>query len=73
MNRRIRTAFCLFAVVVLGTGCGSNTAQTTPGQPVVAGGNSRIKFKPEYKKLLGEGGKTHFKPSEFKKPPQGVR
>ncbi len=28
------------------SGCGSNTgAPTTPGQPVIAGGNSRIKFK----------------------------
>ena len=39
----------------------------------IASGNSRIKFKDEYKQMLGKDGKMLFKPSESKKKPAGVQ
>jgi hypothetical protein len=61
-------AVVLFAVASVGPGCGKTEAPTTPGQPVVAGGNSRIKYKEEYKDMIKDG-KMLFKPSDRKLPP----
>jgi hypothetical protein len=73
VNRMFWATIGLLAVVSCAAGCGSNTAPPPPdGKAPVAGGNSRIKLRPEYKKLLGNGENTHFKPSQFKKPPQGI-
>ena len=65
-------ALALLALVGLESGCGKTEAPITPGETVVAGGNSRIKFKDEYKKMLGKDGKMLFKPSERKLPPGRV-
>jgi hypothetical protein len=70
--RTIRAAIGLVALIGLGSGCGSNTPAPAPGQPVLAGGNSRIKFKDEYKNMLNNDGKMLWKPSESKKRPPGV-
>jgi hypothetical protein len=73
VSRNIRAAIGLFAVGWFGAGCGSNTAPPAiEGKPAVAGGNSRIPFKEEYKKMIGNDGKMLFKPSESKKRPKGV-
>jgi hypothetical protein len=74
VNRLIRATIGLFVAVCIGAGCGSNTAPPpTDSKPAVAGGNSRIKYKPEYEKMLGKDGKMLFKPSESKKRPDGVK
>ena len=71
MKHASLAALGLLAVVGFGSGCGSNTAApNTQGQPVVAGGNSRIKFKDEYKKMISKDGKMLFKPSEKRQPPR---
>jgi hypothetical protein len=67
-----RPALALLAVVGLGSGCGKTEAPNTPGQPVIAGGNSRIPFKDEYKKMISKDGKMLFKPSDRKLPPGQV-
>jgi len=62
-------------VIVLGfaSGCGSSTPAPAPGQPAIVSGNSRIKFKDEYKQMIGKDGKMLFKPSESKKKPAGIQ
>jgi hypothetical protein len=72
VNRIACAAIGLFAIVSTGSGCGSNTAAPTPGKAEAAGGNARIKFKDEYKQMLGKDGKMLFKPAESKKRPEGV-
>jgi hypothetical protein len=73
VNRKTRAVIGLVAIVGLGSGCGaSGPAPPPPGQPVIAGGNSRVKFKDEYKKMIGPDGKMLFKPSETNKRPAGV-
>jgi hypothetical protein len=68
----VRTVIGLFAVVWFGSGCGSNAPPpTADGKLPVAGANSRIKYKDEYKQMLGKDGKMIYKPSESKKRPQG--
>jgi hypothetical protein len=72
VNHTVRVAIGLVAVAGLGSGCGSNAPAPAPGQPVVAGANSRIQFKEDYKKMIGKDGKMLWKPSESKRRPAGV-
>jgi hypothetical protein len=73
LNRCLRAAIGIVALVCLVPGCGSNTADpVAAGKPVEAGPNSRIKFKEEYKDMIGKDGQLRWKPSESKKRPPGV-
>jgi hypothetical protein len=73
LNRCLRTALGLFALLSIGAGCGSNSGEKAePGKPIPAGPDTRIKFKDEYKQMLGKDGKMLWKPSESKKRPQGI-
>ena len=74
VNRTARSMIGLAAISWFGTGCDSSSSPPAPkpGQPVVAGPNSRIKFKDEYKKMIGKDCKTLWKPSESKKKLDGI-
>jgi hypothetical protein len=73
LNRRLRAAIGLLALVYFVPGCGSNAADpAAAGKPVEAGPNSRIKFKDEYKDMIGKNGQLKWKPSQSKKRPPGV-
>jgi hypothetical protein len=70
LNRRLIAAIGSVGLACLGPGCGSTPIpEPAPGKNVQAGANTRIKFKEEYKKMIGKDGKLLFKPSESNKRP----
>ncbi len=71
LNRCLCVALGLFALVLFGSGCGGSQegAPPDPAKSAQAGPNTRIKFKDEYKQVLGKDGKLLLKPSETKKLP----
>ena len=70
----IRAAIGFVALLCVLAGCDrSNSGAPTPDKPAVAGGNSRVKFKPEYKKMLDKDGKLPARPSQLKnRAPRGA-
>jgi hypothetical protein len=74
VNRLSRTAIVLVVAVVLGAGCGpSPTPPPGSGNSSAdAGPNNRLKYKDEYKKMIGKDGKMLFKPSESSRRPEGI-
>ncbi len=74
LNPRIRAASSWVVVVGLGlglAGCGPKVTPAPPTNLSDAGPNHRLKFKPEYKKMIGPGGKMLWKPGQ--PVPKGVR
>jgi hypothetical protein len=73
VNHRLRAAIGLLVLASFAAGCGSNAVDPdAAGKPVVAGPNNRIKFKEEYKDMIGKDGQLKWKPSQSKKRPPGV-
>jgi len=73
LNRGLCAAIALVALVCLVSGCGSSAnAPPTTGAAVEAGPNSRIKFKEDYKKMLGKDGQLLWKPSQSRRLPPGI-
>jgi hypothetical protein len=71
---RFHQALLICFLLITTAGCGSNS--TTPpagvGDINTAGGNSRLKYKEEYKQMLGKDGKLLWKPSTTTKRPPGI-
>ena len=67
-----RSAIGAFVLVFIGSGCGSGSGTTPTEGKVDAGPNSRIKFKDEYKKMIGKDGQLLFKPGTSGKRPPGI-
>ena len=73
MNRLRLAAMGVAASLLVAPGCGSDTgAPTKATGSADAGPNARLKFKDEYKKMLGKDGQLKWKPSESAKRPDGV-
>jgi hypothetical protein len=75
LNRSLRATAGLAALVCILPGCSSSSetgGTTDPEKQVQAGPNSRIKFKEEYKKMIGKDGKLLQKPSDYTKRPPGI-
>jgi hypothetical protein len=73
VNRLLLAAIGLAASVILGAGCDSKTP--TPAKVTSsadAGPNKRLKYKEEYKQMLGKDGQLLWKPSESNKRPPGI-
>jgi hypothetical protein len=64
----------LALLALVDSGCGGSSADNpaTKGNTVQAAADRRIKFKDEYKKMLGKDGKMLWNPSQSKKRPAGV-
>ena len=63
MTRSFRLAVILLSLVFLECGCGSSVTESelTKNNTVQAAADRRIKFKDEYKEMLGKDG-THYTP-----------
>jgi hypothetical protein len=72
LNRSLCAAIGIAGSLILGAGCGSDTPTPTVAGPAVAGPNKRIKYKDEYKKMLGKDGQLLWKPSQSSKLPPDV-
>jgi hypothetical protein len=64
-------ATLLVVLVSLEFGCGgsASNSEATKNDTVQAAANRRIKFKPEYKDMIGPDGKMKFNPSQVQKRP----
>jgi len=74
LTRSLRPVVVLASLAILESGCGGPTTDSpaTKGNTVQAAANGRIKFKDEYKKMLGKDGKMLWNPSQSKKRPDGI-
>jgi hypothetical protein len=75
LNLFFSRAIVLALLALLGPGCGSNHVTSSPatkGDTVPAAANRRIRFKEEYKQMLGKDGKMLWTPSTTNKRPPGV-
>jgi hypothetical protein len=73
LNRSLCAAIGIAGLLTLGTGCGSGTPEPPKDLTSAnAGPNARLKFKDEYKQMLGKDGQLLWKPSESSKRPPGV-
>jgi hypothetical protein len=73
LNRCLRAAIGLVVLLGLGSGCGRET--DVPASQVdlsKVGGNQRLQFKDEYKKMIGKDGRFLMKPG-MKNPPKTGR
>jgi hypothetical protein len=64
LNRCLRAAIGLVVVMGLGSGCGQGEPDV-PASKVdfsKVGGNARLKFKEEYKQIIGKDGRVEIKP-----------
>ena len=75
MTRSSRPVIVLAALVFLQCGCGGSTSESelTKNNTVQAAADRRIKFKDEYKDMIGKDGKMKFNPSQSKKRPSGIK
>ena len=75
MTRSFRLVVILFSLVFLECGCGgsSNESAVTKNNTVQAAADRHIKFKDEYKEMLGKDGKMKWNPSQTKKRPAGIK
>jgi hypothetical protein len=70
LNRCLRAAMGLVVLMGLGSGCGSEPeAPASKVELSKVGGNQRLKFKDEYKNMIGKDGKFLMKPG-MKTPPK---
>jgi hypothetical protein len=61
------------ALFCAGPGCLSNSgAPSEPAKPVQAGADARIKFKDEYKQVIGKDGKLLVNPTDSRKRPPSI-
>ena len=73
MKRSTQAAIGVAASLLLGSGCGSNTPTSTKiNSSADAGPNARLKFKEEYKQMLGKDGQLLWRPSSTTKRPPGI-
>ena len=73
MNRLTKAAVGVAASLLLGSGCGSDTPPPTKiNSSADAGPNARLKFKEEYKQMIGKDGQLLWKPSSTTKRPPGI-
>ena len=73
MNRLRQALIGMAALLPLASGCGSNTpAPTEITSSADAGPNRRLKFKEEYKQMIGKDGQLLWKPSSTTKRPPGI-
>ncbi|MDR3622157.1 MAG: hypothetical protein P4L85_22595 [Paludisphaera borealis] len=57
-RHRARSALIVLACLGFGAGCGSQTpaSSSAPAELGEAGPNQRLRFKPEYKQMIGKHG-----------------
>jgi hypothetical protein len=59
-RRGVRSALIVLACIGFGAGCGSGTpaasSSTSPDDLGEAGPNRRLRFKPEFKQMIGKNG-----------------
>jgi hypothetical protein len=70
LTRSNHPAIVLAVLISLECGCGSSSssnAEATKNNTVPAAADRRIKFKPEYKDMIGSDGKMKFIPSQSTK------
>ncbi len=74
LNRCLRAAIGLVVLMGLGSGCGSEPEVPASSKADLSkvGGNQRLKFKEEYKQMIGKDGKFLMKPG-MKTPPKTGR
>lgn len=73
LDRCLRAAIGLVVLMGLGSGCSQEPeVPATKVDVSKVGGNQRLKFKEEYKQMLGKDGKFLMKPG-MKVPPKAGR
>jgi hypothetical protein len=75
LTHSFRLAAILGSMVFLEFGCGGSTtdSEATKNNTVQAAADRHIKFKDEYKQMLGKDGKLKWNPSQTKKKPAGIK
>jgi len=70
-----RSAIVLASLLFLESGCGgsSTESEATKNNTVQAAADRRIKFKDEYKDMVGKDGKMKWNPSQSSKRPPGIK
>jgi hypothetical protein len=75
LTRSFRLAVIPASLAFLEFGCGGSVTESeaTKNNTVQAAADRHIKFKDEYKEMLGKDGKLKWNPSQTKKKPAGIK